>query len=344
MNDFKSFIYVKNELEKYKIERNSLLENKRAISFEISTIKKKISSLEKKADHTGDVFHSGNYVDSQESTDNVLNNNIALLSTDIENIESRLSEIDMIISNLNDIIDSDEKMNSSVESCCSDNLSENIFYDNSNPVNVINLCELDRARIARDIHDSVVQDLTALIHKQEFISRLVDNDLQRAKFELNYTKSNLKQCVEELRNIIYDLRPMILEDLGFKATFIDLCEHLNSNSDINYEYNFDTSIDDYSIIPQAIQMTVFRIIRELSSNSEKHSGCSTIRVSLLLNKNNLVLNFFDDGTGFDFEDSDHKRDNKKYGIRMLKERVALLNGSISYFNVEGSSYDIVIPY
>ena len=92
--------------------------------------------------------------------------------------------------------------------------------------------ELDRQRIARDIHDTVVQNMTALIRKQEFISRLMDKDMNRAKLELSSSINMMKDNIEELRNIIFDLRPMALDDLGFKAAFFNLCERLKENETI----------------------------------------------------------------------------------------------------------------
>lgn len=347
MINSKSFDYVKNELNRYKEERQLLLDSKRSITFEISAIKKKITSLEKNSDHTGDVFHSGNYIQNLHNTNNLLNDNIEALNFDIAHIDEKISELEKIITDLENIIKEDENnFYSNNKSCDSsaDCNSELTNSENIKPLDLIDLCELDRARISRDIHDSVVQSLTALIHKQDFIGKLVDNDLHRAKEEINITKSNLRICVEELRNIIFDLKPIMLEDLGFEATFNYFCHNLNSGANITYEYSLESDIKDYSCIPYAIQITVFRIIRELSSNSEKHAECSNIRFVVSFKKNVVIINYSDDGKGFDFDNCSSEHVHTGYGILMLKERVALLNGTIKYSNLKGSSFEIYIPY
>ena len=73
--------------------------------------------------------------------------------------------------------------------------------------------EADRQRIARDIHDTVVQGLTALIHKNEFVGKIFETDKQRAQLELKKNNNVIRDSINELRNIIFDLRPMSLEDL-----------------------------------------------------------------------------------------------------------------------------------
>lgn len=87
------------------------------------------------------------------------------------------------------------------------------IHDN---VKLIDFIELDRKRISRDIHDSVVQNLTALIHKQEFISQIINTDITRSKLEINNSVVLIKESINELRNIIYELRPMSVDDLDLR--------------------------------------------------------------------------------------------------------------------------------
>ena len=91
------------------------------------------------------------------------------------------------------------------------------------------ILEEDRQRISRDIHDTVVQNLTALIHKEEFISQIMSRDINRAQIEINNAKALIKDSIKDLRDIIYQLRPMELDDLGFNEALLNLVDKLDNN-------------------------------------------------------------------------------------------------------------------
>ena len=82
---------------------------------------------------------------------------------------------------------------------------------------IINLNEMDRKRIARELHDSTNQNMVCMIHKIELASRFIDTDPIRVKLELGTIKKYLKENIDELRNLVYDLRPMSFDDLGFEV-------------------------------------------------------------------------------------------------------------------------------
>lgn len=81
---------------------------------------------------------------------------------------------------------------------------------------VFEIQELDRRRIARDLHDTSLQNLSHLIHKLELVSMYMDKDMIRAKLELASVSKNINHIIDEIRMVIYDLRPMVFDDLGLK--------------------------------------------------------------------------------------------------------------------------------
>ena len=212
--------------------------------------------------------------------------------------------------------------------------------NNSDSTNILWLLEADRKRISRDIHDTVVQNLTALIHKQEFAIQIADRDLNRAKIEMNNVKGIVKESINELRNIIYQLRPMELDDLGFNEALMNLLDKLDySHKDIIMHYTIDCTDD----ISHVVCMSTLRIINELTSNSFKHADCNNIYIDIATDDNKLTISYKDDGCGFDFEQIGKvKSNNTGYGIRMLVERVNLLRGSINY-NKDEKEFVINIP-
>ena len=83
---------------------------------------------------------------------------------------------------------------------------------------VLDIKEKERQRIARDLHDVSLQNLAHLVHKVELSSLYIDKDPIRAKLELASIQQELKQVIDEMRTVVYNLHPMSLEDLGLKET------------------------------------------------------------------------------------------------------------------------------
>ena len=89
--------------------------------------------------------------------------------------------------------------------------------------------ENERQRISRELHDSTVQNLTAMVHMTELCSKLVDMDPIRCKLELNKMIKNLGEIIDDTRKMIYNLRPMSFDDIGLDITIERTLDKLGSN-------------------------------------------------------------------------------------------------------------------
>lgn len=336
----KAVEYLHKEYLDYKLQQKRLEDKIHSNDVEIKTIEKRIRDIEKSLDHTGEVFHSVNYSNVENINLSALNESKKILIKDNESIEVELNDINRKIEELSFILQ-DEEVGTTKQDIDKNNEAENNQEsDYEDTLNILQLIEEERQRISRDIHDTVVQNLTALIHKQEFINQIINKDPNRASLEIKDSKKCLKESVNELRNIIFELRPMALDDLGFNAAFLNLCSKIDENYDYVLESGFNCSSDVNSIVA----ITVLRIISELASNSSKHSGCSRVKIDVRSDDDNVVIDYYDDGCGFDFDYVTYNVDtNSGYGIKMLKERVELLKGTISYSKEEGSHFIILLP-
>lgn len=210
---------------------------------------------------------------------------------------------------------------------------------NSNAMNVLNIQELDRQRIARDIHDSVIQTMTSLVHKSEFCSRLIDMDKERAKSELNNINTYIRNCIDELRSIIFDLRPMSFDDLGLNATISRLMKQASDRTDMDIRWKVD---GDEKNISSIIKITILRLVQEGCSNAIRHSGGTYFSVALSYKEDSVELVLEDDGKGIDISSMGKPKDNNSgFGLSMMKERVNLLGGKISISNGENESGTII---
>lgn len=203
--------------------------------------------------------------------------------------------------------------------------------------------EFERKRIARELHDSTVQNLTSLIHKTELCSRYVDIDPIRTKLELEIMKKTLRTTINDMREMIFDLRPMSLDDLGIVPTVQRYIEQLMENSEINITFDYT---EDDSNIYSIIHLTLFRFIQEACNNVLKHAYAKNIKISLTNHKSEVHLIIEDDGIGFNVESYTEKTlDNSNFGLSIMKERVYLLSGQIHIESKKnrGTKISIIIP-
>lgn len=211
-------------------------------------------------------------------------------------------------------------------------------------INILELQEQDRQRIARDLHDSTVQSLTSIIHKCELCLRLVDMDPVRAKLELNTMSNTLKSVISEIRETIYDLKPMSLDDLGLITTVERYVNQLMISHDI--DINVKHGMERLDILP-IIRLAVFRMIQEACSNTIKHADAKSIDIEISYDESYISVSITDDGKGFNADKvMDYVTpDYSGYGLTIMKERVYLLAGTMNITSTinKGTTVTIKVP-
>lgn len=223
------------------------------------------------------------------------------------------------------------------------NIDEN--RNNSKIYDILDMQEKERQRIANDLHDSTIQNLTHLIHTIELGSMYIDKDIIRAKLELETCIKNLKSIIDEMRQIIFNLRPMSFDDLGFKHCIENFIYNMRTqyvNFEIEYDVcdlgNEDFNIEDNSGVNLFI-VTIYRLIKESIMNAIKHSKGKKIILVIEKKDNKCVIHIKDDGEGYNF-DVDEKNNNH-FGLIIMKERISLLNGKVS-INTDENGTEVII--
>ena len=214
-----------------------------------------------------------------------------------------------------------------------------IISDKSSMLHVKQLSMLDvqekeRQRIARDLHDTSLQNLTHLIHKVELSSLYIDQDPIKAKLELATVENGIRKVIDDIRNCIYDLRPMSVDDLGLKETIEKLLVDLNQDKQFHMIMDIDqvgrVHLDSYR-----------RIIQECVLNSIKHSKGNEIIVKLKDGDSVYQIYVKDNGTGFDVNEAAKK--DRHFGLSVIKERVLFLGGKINIDASNGTTIEIEVP-
>lgn len=202
--------------------------------------------------------------------------------------------------------------------------------------------EMERQRIARDLHDSTVQNLTGLVHKAELCIKLIDIDSIRAKLELNAMSNSIKSVINDMRGFIYNLKPMSLDDLGLTVTTERFANKIMETNDIGVLVTYNE--EPKNILP-VVKVTLFRIIQEACNNVIKHANASLINIDLNYQCDKIIITIKDDGIGFTIKNQDDANHSSSFGISIMKERISLLNGSVDIQSEKekGTTVTVTVP-
>nr|WGE04950.1 two-component sensor histidine kinase DegS [Bacillus subtilis] len=194
---------------------------------------------------------------------------------------------------------------------------------------IIEAQEEERKRVSREIHDGPAQMLANVMMRSELIERIFrDWGAEDGFQEIKNLRQNVRNALYEVRRIIYDLRPMALDDLGLIPTlrkYLYTTEEYNGKVKIHFQCIGET--EDQRLAPQ-FEVALFRLAQEAVSNALKHSESEEITVKVEITKDFVILMIKDNGKGFDLKEAKEKK-NKSFGLLGMKERVDLLEGTMT---------------
>lgn len=192
---------------------------------------------------------------------------------------------------------------------------------------ILEIREFERQRIARDLHDSVVQNLTNVVHKVEICSKLIEVDTIRCRLELQAMSKSIREIIQNMREVIYDLRPMSMDDIGLDITIERELSKIRNYGTINVSFEIEGESKKLSSV---VSLTILRVVQEACNNIIKHARANYIDVRIIYEKEYVEVRIEDDGVGFEVEDIVHlnRKDGSGFGISMMKERIFLLSGEL----------------
>jgi two-component system sensor histidine kinase DegS len=195
-------------------------------------------------------------------------------------------------------------------------------------VRIINAQENERQRLARQMHDGPAQQMTNLILQAEICERLFDTDPVRARTELGNLKDAVTGTFQKVREFIFDLRPMMLDDLGLNPTLKRYIQDFEAKSGMACSLVI-TGKDQR--LPPPTEVTVFRVVQSLLNNVREHANAAHVEVSLDIGSDDLKAKVEDDGGGFDVAEAmAAARQRKTMGIITAMEQVEMLGGEIEF--------------
>ena len=200
---------------------------------------------------------------------------------------------------------------------------------------IIQAQEAERGRLARKMHDGPAQALSNFILQTEITSRLFDVDQVKAKEELAVVKTAAATTFQKVRDFIFDLRPMMLDDLGLLPTLTRYVDTFKEQSGIDVKF-VSTGVEQR--FEPYIELMVFRAIQELLGNISLHSQATNVIVQMDTSPTGLRVSIEDNGKGFDTENVEEK---SGMGLKVIRDRVQMMGGSMEIHSTIGQGSHIL---
>lgn len=203
---------------------------------------------------------------------------------------------------------------------------------------VVQAQEEERRKLSRQIHDGPAQSLSNFILQAEIALRLFDSDPEKAREELSSLKASAATTFSHIRDYIFDLRPMMLDDLGLVPTVRRYTEAYKDKTGVNLSLVVTGSERRFE---PHVEVLVFRAVQELLGNVRDYAQATQVKVTVDLDDNQVKATVEDNGRGFDPE-SLKREDGGGRGLLMLRDRVEQAGGSIEFDAEAGKGSRIVV--
>ncbi len=199
----------------------------------------------------------------------------------------------------------------------------------------------ERKRISWILHDTVLQDMAAFIRQIDLSSMMLENKkYDDAQKNLITTQNNIRKSINDLRNVVYNLNPVDISAENIQSLIYDMTLRRTENTNIDVKINVDKFTDEQNEnIPWDV---CYRIADEAVSNSVKHSGCSSLSVTIKnesASRCRIIVR--DNGHGFDLN---KEKSIKHFGLTFIRESSELTNSKLTInSSAEGTEINISMP-
>lgn len=190
--------------------------------------------------------------------------------------------------------------------------------------------ERDRATVAADIHDGTLQQLGATAMRLELIrTRVASSDPEAVNELIDSCAAEIRTCTKDLRTLLMELRPQVLDDNGLEAALNELGNGVDS-----IQVTVNCLLPDNP--PDVLAITIFRIVQEALNNVRKHSHASTAFVNVSSAGGEIVIEVRDDGVGFEGAASGPSSTGQHFGLLGMRDRARMLGGEFSIVGKKGA--------
>ena len=206
---------------------------------------------------------------------------------------------------------------------------------------VIRAQEEERRRVAREIHDGPAQTLANIVLRLEIAEKLLEFDSSRVKAELIDLKHLVRSNLQDIRRIIFDLRPIALDDLGIVPAIFKYLDNFQENYGIKCEFLIEGR--EKRLLP-ALEVALFRLVQEGMTNVAKHARSAKVDISLIYQEDWTIARIQDYGQGFEVSFA-LNTPGEHFGLIGMRERVEMFSGQFSIQSTlgKGTTIELSIP-
>lgn len=197
-----------------------------------------------------------------------------------------------------------------------------------------------RKKLARDLHDGPTQLVSNTVMQVEFIKKLLQHDPSRVPEELDRLGSVSLQAIHDMRTMLFDLRPLVLETQGLAAALQLFTERHQVGSPTQIHLHVDRPLGRYAA---RVESTVFSIVQEAVNNALKHAQAGHIWVRLGQREDKLVVEVEDDGVGFDVAKVLQGYESREsFGLLNMRERAEIVGGELTMVSAVGQGTTVML--
>lgn len=203
---------------------------------------------------------------------------------------------------------------------------------------IIQAQEEERKRVAREIHDGPAQSMANVVLRTEVCEKLLDLKPEAVRKELAELRETVKHSLQDVRRIIFDLRPMSLDDLGLIPALSRYIESLKERYNLEVEIN---CTGQRRRLNSLVEVALYRLVQEALQNTIKHANASKIVINLEMDAEHISAVIKDNGVGFDAENYLKEPRPDSYGLIGMKERLEILGGQLSVRSYPGEGTELL---
>jgi signal transduction histidine kinase len=200
---------------------------------------------------------------------------------------------------------------------------------------LLTLRDSERRRIARDLHDSLGQILTATTITVAMVERQKANLDAKGQKAIAEASEMLQQAMKEVRVVSQLLHPPLLDEAGISAALQIYAQGISARGDLQVELSLD---ENFERLPLELETTIFRVVQECLTNVHRHSGSKTATVSVVRSGQEIIVQVSDQGKGIG------EHDASGVGLRGMRERISQVQGALTIKSTsDGTTVEARLP-
>jgi signal transduction histidine kinase len=199
--------------------------------------------------------------------------------------------------------------------------------------------EEERKKVSLEIHDGPAQTLYAALFRLQTYQALLGSDPEHAAQELDGAVGSIRDTLQEIRRLIFDLRPMSLDEIGLVPALRQYAEKLSSRHAIRIEVKTRGPERRFAV---SLETALYRIVQEALTNTWKHARATKASVTVTFDARRCNIQIADDGVGFDLASVGANGQGEHLGIVGIRERAEMIGGSLRIASAPGAGTTVIV--